>query len=657
MSRPPDGAPNAVTCPTCATVLPGDSVFCLQCGSRLPAAAPNTAPFAPGPAAPRPGWTDLTPVFGTATVGAAPSPVLVPSPPPAPPVAPPPAPPVPVPNVEPVAVAPEVPATGATPRLASAQRTMIGLQRDELAARAALAQAALPPAPAPPPAPAAPPPAEVTRNPDPVALRARAGTMIGVAAPLGPSQAPPGVAPAASYPVAPQGPGAAAHQPFPPAHPRREPAPMLGGSAALPGGSERPAPTPRDPAFESADLQVPGLGSPRRGRAGRAVAIGLAVFAVVGGGGYAVSRLVRPAAPSLPTLAAEVRSDAEGDLELVVTVPGAAPGTRVRQGPQEATVQSDGRATLPLTLDADAVGAVSLPVEVMAPGGAARAHVARVLLAYRVTPELQLLAEEPPRVHLRFRVPEGAQLFVAGQPVSVAQTVGIAEIPGPAMGPPDAPHRSTLPVRVVTAEGQSVEGTYTLRVPRVALRVVEPGRLALVRGATAVVAGTAPGATRVRVGSVEVNVSDGRFRAEVPVNPGAQDVSVTARGPGVAPTQVSVRLLRDVTEAQYLGPVDPGVAALLNPSAPRGQRLSLRGQVLDSRAAAPDQPPTFQLLVTDRRCPQGRCVVWVDVPHGAVVATRETVRVVGETAGTRAYTNAAGERRSDPVVQALTVAR
>ncbi len=669
MSRPADGAaPSTVTCPSCTTVLPGDSVFCLQCGGRLPAAAPAAAPFAPsqrppipaispstlpggahdpaapappeGPPRPQEAWADVTPVFGTPT-GGAPAPVFAPTPSAAPP-------PNPLPSPS--------PPVGEAPRLPSAQRTMMGLQRDELAARAALAQAAAPPSSSPPDEAPTAPVLVAPPGVDPVPLRPRSGTMMGVAAPV------PGSTGAAFPPTTVGYPGQAQRSPAEPGFappPRREAPPILGSPAP---GATGPAAGPFPPqgsGYDSVDIHVPGLSPRRPSRAGRAVTIGLVAFAILAAGGYGISRYLRLGGPTLPPIAAEVRSAADGGLQLVILVEGAAPGTRVRRGAAEAPVGPDGRATLPLTLDPAEVGTLSLPVEVVPPQGPPRPHMAQVLLAYRVEPDLRMLAEEPAKVHLRFRVPDGAQLFVAGQPVTVAQGVGIAEIPGPSPAPPDpeAPHRSAFPVRVTTAAGRTVEGTYTLRLPRIALRVTEPGRLGVVRGPNAVIAGMAPGAVRVRVGSAEVDVTDGRFRAEIPVAPGSQEVAVVARGPGAAPAEVRVQLLRDVTEAAYLGPNDPGIGALLAPGTPAGQRLSLRGRVLDTRTSDPNTPPTFQLVVTERRCPQGRCVVWVDVPHGTVVATGETVRVVGETAGTRAYTTATNERRSDPVVLALTVTR
>jgi len=534
---------------------------------------------------------------------------------------------------------------------------MMGLQRDEVAARAALAQAQAPaPAvdPAPPVAPREVAPSPAAASADPVALRPRSGTMIGVAAPVPTPAAAPFAPPSQAY-IAPQGPGPAS--PPPPVAHRREAPPILGTAAANPVGPSAGPFVPRGPGYDSVDLQVPGLGQRKPSGVGRALGIGVLVFGVLALGGYGVTRYLRPASATLPSIGAEVRSGADGALQLVVQMEGLAAGTRARRGTAEAPFGTDGRATLPLVLGPSDVGTLSLPVEVVPPTGAARPHLAQVLVAYRVEPDLRMLGEETARVHLRFRVPPGAQLFVAGQAVTVAEGLGIAEIPGPAPADADSPHRSTFPVRVVTAEGRTVEGAYTLRLPRIPLRIVEPGRLALVRAATATVVGTAQGATRVRVGAVDVDVTNGQFRAEVPVPPGTLEVPVIARGPGGAATQTTLRLLRDVPEAQFLGPDDPGVTALVTPGFPAGRRLSLRGRVLDTRTATPDAPPTFQLLVTDRRCPQGRCVVWVDVPHGTVVATQENVRVVGETAGTRAYTNAANERRDDPVVLALTVTR
>ena len=67
--------------------------------------------------------------------------------------------------------------------------------------------------------------------------------------------------------------------------------------------------------------------------------------------------------------------------------------------------------------------------------------------------------------------------------------------------------------------------------------------------------------------------------------------------------------------------------------------------------------PSFQLLVTDRACPNQQCLAWVDMAPGTLVRVNENVEVVGETHGTRTYVNQTGQRRTDTVIRALFVLR
>jgi hypothetical protein len=45
------------------------------------------------------------------------------------------------------------------------------------------------------------------------------------------------------------------------------------------------------------------------------------------------------------------------------------------------------------------------------------------------------------------------------------------------------------------------------------------------------------------------------------------------------------------------------------------------------------------------------------MPPGTLVRANETVEVVGETHGTRTYTNQTGQRRTDAVIRSLFLSR
>lgn len=438
---------------------------------------------------------------------------------------------------------------------------------------------------------------------------------------------------------------------------------MMGGAA--PG---IPAPTqpavqsyvaPTATASQQGELEVPGLGSRRRsGGVGRAVLLGLVVFGALAGGAVGLQRYLATRQTAAQTLPAIVQSSPDGSLALVVTLRGAAPGTSLRiPGRDPVSVSAEGTATLPLALGPEQVGTITQSLEEIAPGGVVRRHEARFVVGYRVETDLQLLGEEPPRVHLRFHVPEGAQLFVSGQPIRVERGVGVAELPGPAPSDLDTPGEGTrqrFPLRVVVAEGTEITSEYELRVPRLPLTVTAPGRLASLNAPTAVVTGSAQGATRVRVGGIEVRPAEGQFRAEVPLQNGANSVDVIAYGAG-APVKVRLSLYNNVTAEQYLslGGGNAGAAALVGTGVV-GRRLQAQGTVLSDPTDA-QGVRAVQLRVLDRQCPGGQCVTWVDLPASATVRRGDTVRVVGEVIGARAYRTQSGDRRNDPVLRAFSV--
>ena len=159
------------------------------------------------------------------------------------------------------------------------------------------------------------------------------------------------------------------------------------------------------------------------------------------------------------------------------------------------------------------------------------------------------------------------------------------------------------------------------------------------------------------VGAQPATLMGDHFRAEVPIQPGANTLSVRGFAPGGAPVTTTLMVYRSVTPQDYLasGGGDRGLAPLITPS-PTTVRLRARGRVINSTQSA-GELPSFQLLVTDRACPNQQCLAWVDMAPGTLVRVNENVEVVGETHGTRTYVNQTGQRRTDTVIRALFVLR
>ncbi|MEZ4409767.1 MAG: zinc ribbon domain-containing protein [Polyangiales bacterium] len=621
---PSSGGPASgatIQCPVCAAVLPADASFCLQCGSRLPdrllgrGLSPTRA-------------SGLTRPHGT-ILGAAAKAVTAAAEARA---------------VEPAAHDPAT-STGAPPKVPNAQRTMLGV-------------------------PLEPPPGAPAANAPP---RGAQATLMGVspqaaAAVAAVHGAPPPTSGRTMMGVPARGsrPGMSAiavPDADNTARRRRENAPMIGvaspepGPPAPPPEPARPAPLPSPPPSlrsDSGDLVVPGL-SPRPRRGAALLVGGALILIAAAAGGYLAWKR---SSPLPPPLAASVRLLQGGVFEAEVHLDGATAGTKLRHAGVEHEVGADGVVRFPLQgVSPSQVGEVEAPVEIVH-GGAVERRTLRFVIGYRVDVDLSHTADDPPRAHLNFRVPPGATLEVAGQSIRVSGGVGIAAIPVSSPIPLDAPdpvRRERYSVSVRTARGERIEGSYELRLRRAELRITAPGALSLARQAMVTVRGHAQGATRVRVGAAAATVRDGVFEAEVAAPDTVNQVEVTAWAPGFAPASTRITVYRGITADAYLasGGGDRGVLAIAT-TPPPAARTRFRGQVL-----VPTTPgievPTAQVLVQDRRCPEGRCVVFVELPSGVSLREREAVDVVGETHGARGYLTPSGERRSAAVVRALLV--
>jgi hypothetical protein len=390
------------------------------------------------------------------------------------------------------------------------------------------------------------------------------------------------------------------------------------------------------------------------------VALVVAVLAVAGGA--AALFLGRSPAAESP-LQAQVETNPGGALAMVVTVPGMPAGTMVRYAGQQQSLDAQGRARFTLDGLGNRVGAIDLPLEVVPANGEPQRRTARIVLAYRVEPDLANLAAERPSLQLVFHVVPGSQLFLNDQPVATDRTSGLgaARIDNLAPIPVDGPDAlaSTYNVRVVAPDGTVATGTYQLRVPRTPLLLERPARGQLLTASERVVVrGRAPGATRVTLEGAPVELRGDTFTTLVPVaNVGRQSLTLVAYSRTGAPAQARIDIERVApgdrgAVARFL---DGAAAVDWSQSGPTaGQRVRLRGRVL----GAPREwegGQAFQLVVAERGCEASRCLVWVDIEPGHAPAEGASVQVVGTVVGRRQSVTASGERRSDPVVHAALV--
>lgn len=625
--RPGAGGPQ-IHCHICSATLPPDATFCLQCGSRVRAVPPaptTTATGAPSPLAP-PNATPPAAASRHATMlGVAPTEpagtnlvtaTLLEA--------------RPAGSMVHGAPSPEqAPATAGAPLPAAVpnkQRTMIGVARDGLSL--------------PPVAASERPPASDPAPPhEPASGAHRSGTMMGVAPP-------------AAAVVAPVHDAAAPPAQDPVARRRKESPPFIGGQR-LGTAPESPLPPPYTPQRTEDDLRLP-----RKTPVGLWVAGAILGLSLLGAAAVLGARMLGATGPA--PLQAEVRV-ADGVLRVRATLPGADARWRVVHRGAEHPVDASGAVDFPLAgVEADEVGEIVLPIEVRDATGTRSPRALRIVIGYRVVTDLEHLGDDPPRVHLRFRVPSGAALSIAGQPITLSGQLGVAEIPAPAPIPLESPAASRserFPIEVRTSSGVVIRGEYELRVPRLPLRIESPGPLSLVNASMVTVEGSLPRATRVLVGAQRATLMGDRFRAEVPIGPGANTVTVQGFAPGGAPVTTTLTVYRSVTPQDYLasGGGDHRVAPLITPPA-TPVRLRVRGRVINSTQRA-GELPTFQLLVTDRACPDQQCLAWVDMAPGNLARVNETVEVIGETHGTRSYVNQTGQRRTDTVIRALFVLR
>lgn len=578
-------ADRGLTCAQCGTPAPPGYRFCGECGARLePPPEPVVLDF---PAA-------------APTLFSVPSPIASPEPSPADEADP---------NTTMVGVyAPSFP--GLTPELAPTA----------------------PSVEVPPVALAAAPVAAAPASPAPVAA-----VPAPVSAPM--AAAPSSPAPATSSPVAER---AAPVTPSPRAEPEPEPAP-----AYRTASEARLEERPRDsfPTEAQYSTGATAAGARRRRGAGRdaergkkkrvfAVVAALALgFALVAGGVVTFRALSRDA------VQASIEN-AGGVEQLVIEVPDAAPGLRVRFDGEEAALDH-GRAVFPLEPEDVRVGKNVVNVDLVTAAGKIASHQLALDVPYRLRPDAAGFAEEPPVFRVQVETSPGAIVLLDDHLVKLdAEGRGHHDFPLD----PEAGSGGTVD-RVVrhayrAPNGDERHGSTTFSLPKAKLLVERPGTSVVTdESSLELVVGVHPEA-RVTLDGKPVENRGGRIETRLALpSLGSHVFTLEAKEGGAAPSvrKIEVRRVASLAAEFERFETDGHVAypALAeNPSAHRGKRVKFDGLAyhVDTKNGKSD----LQVLMRD--CPRGqKCPVWVSYPGVVSVRAHSWVRVAGEISGPQRF--------------------
>lgn len=594
---------SSIQCPSCGAAVDLDSRFCGACGYVLPA---------PG-AGPAHTMMGLTVDDVKAAVAAPPStgPTTKPMPAPA--------------------------AARATPaKTEDPARTILGLQSP-------LDAASRPSSPAP----------EGSGKADPAEARTMLGLQVDVtqleeAARERASQL--GTAPTPPSPSAPEGP------------PRSRA--MVSGMSAPRRSDVPPSPGARD-AMSSSSPSITSSTSwiPRR----RGAPTGLVVALMVLGGlalaaAIVVGVMVIGKGEGSARLAVTVaRSPGEDQALLDLTLVPFTPGTQIELLGQTKPVEA-GRVRFELPMQSLAVGPNDIPVTIREHDGDTVEHV-RVVLRYRVRPDLSGLTASPPSYALLFEVVPGARVEVDGAALSpdpqgkLVHTVPLAQ--ALASGP-----AHTVEFRVLAGQEAPEVGRVTTTLPVSTLTVDRPADGAVVEADAIECAGAADAGATLTINGQVVPLTGDRFLHRVAL-PERKDytLEIIASAPGKAPTTLH-RAVRRVASLQaeidaFAATVDRALVyarVSTNPTIYRGQHARFTGKVFNARTEA--GVTTLQVLLHSRDCPEGmRCSLWAVYRGETDARIGDWVDVLGTLDGEQSYQTTRGERLTVPKIDARFVVK
>jgi len=573
----------------------------------------------------------------------------------------------PAPAPQPAAPAPHAPPMNAT---------MLGMPAVQLAQLQAAQSPAAPVVQPAAPQPAAPQPAaprEKMANATmlgmpAVTLPQPAAALPGVAFVASPSIAKPAASPApvASFPSAAQ----PASRPSIAAQTNRT---MLGVSIPLseilPPELAEPPPAPAPPPTSawdtntsSAGLSSPNLsqdsleipGGRRAGRGLLVAAIAVVALLVLAASGVGLYVALRGGGPEVHVEADRVGAD---DV-LVVTVPGAAAGTKLRYGNVERPL-AGGRATFPLAPDALRVGDNVITVVVLAPGEDPVSRDITLQFHYRARADLSGLAAVQPALSIVVDAKPGSVVMLDGTPLLLdAAGHGTRPYPLDVAAARGGTITHVARYLITPPGGAAVQGAVTTEVPVTRASIDRPG-LSLVTDRDVVeVAGRVEAGGTITVDGVAVPVRDGKFVHRLAVAAvGTQTPRIVASAPGKAalPLALTIRRVTSLAEEARGFVPERGVTyARLRPAVASfvGKRVAFEGRV--ALVEVSGEKSELQIIVRD--CPRGEgCPLWVEIASGTDVSEGATVRVLGTVGGERRYTSQSGEELVAPRVDAAFV--
>ena len=464
------------------------------------------------------------------------------------------------------------------------------------------------------------------------------------------------------------------------------PAPPGGGAAAAPAGQPKPAPTtnrtmlgaappagapaqapagapaPAAQAAPGAPAAAPdaswddvpaGLPAKKKGGRGLTILAIVLLLAAVAGGAATFYLLSQGDAE----VQASVGQSERGEV-LVVDVPGAEPGTKVRFGGEERPLEA-GRAEFPLEATDLRLGDNELQIGVVAPDGSVDQVTVLLSLRFRVRADLSALEQDPPVLRVVVDAVPGADITLDEQAVALdatghaTQDYPLEDTTG------EAPlFEKTVHYRVVLPDGSApAEGDVAVRIPFATLQVDRPGERAITDQRTVEVAGAAHPEATVTLDGSELELREGRFVTQLVLDAmGESEHVLVARRPGRAPRRrvLHIRRVEDLAAEAASYPVEelPYARIASSPDTYRGRRVAFVGRVYN--VDVHEGRSVLQIVLRD--CPGSqRCPLWVTYDGATEAGLNTWVRVLGELAGEQQFRSPSGQVMSVPRLDAAFV--
>jgi hypothetical protein len=482
------------------------------------------------------------------------------------------------------------------------------------------------------------------------APRQNLGTLLGVAlpgiAPLAPGQEPP---------VAPQ--DAPVVPPRPPAPPGYQPAGELGatmGPGAVPDAIVAQL---REHERDKRRRRViaGGLGAPRQRNPVKAEDDGAsrrALAVVLTAGGLALTAvLVALFWPSPPPLTALARADSAGKEGVELVCKSCPDGTKLTISGATA-ITAGGVALVPLPT-ALLVGENRLKVSIDRPGNGRDETIAVSLnVAYRIRPDLTTLQSEKPAFQILAEVASGTAVTIDGRKMAISGGRGVENVDVTDVCTGLSNEVKTLsrqiPYVVTPESGPPEQGVVNVAVGIVPLHLDAPVAIAstslaphvITDGPSFLLAGwTMKGAEVFAAGRPIPVLPDGSFAQVMNVSsPGATQIEVRARMPGMAPrlTQIKVRRVDSLEKvARELASTEPPIPfAQLAADIPAaaGKAVALAGEVSETKKQGHETVMLLEVSAASG-CPTGNACTVRLVQGGDNPAKRgDSLRVYGHVA-------------------------